>query len=101
MTKRLFHFGHFGGEPRAFSRWFLDQEMRTTGVRGIAMDRALLQLGHAVALLDRGDTRGALDAANACARLDPALRERALTIARMAVRAEIAAMGAAARARSR
>ena len=78
------------GHPGTFVRWFLDREV-AGGAGPLGVDRALLHLGHAIALLERGDTRGALDAANACARLDPGYRDRALVVARMAVRAEVAA----------
>jgi hypothetical protein len=80
-------------DPRAFARWFLDRATAASGV-GVAVDEGELRLTCAVALLERGLWREALDDANRAARLDPRLRERALEIARACVRREIEAMRA-------
>ena len=77
-------------DPRAFARWFLERETAPSGV-GVAVDEGELRLTCAVALLERGLWREALDDANRAARLDPRLRERALEIARACVRREIEA----------
>jgi hypothetical protein len=76
-------------KPRTFSEWFLEQEMRASAAMGIAADRAALRLFRAVAFLEQGLYREALDEANAAAYLDPERRAEALLVARMCVRREL------------
>jgi hypothetical protein len=68
----------------------LEHEIRASAGMGTAHERARLHFGRAIAFLERGMLREALDEANATAYLDPDLRPGALIVARMCVRKELA-----------
>lgn len=83
--------GRKGTEEQAetFASWFLDQEMRASARMGTAAERAEYHLCRAIANLERGMLREALDDANTAAHLDEELRPRALIVARLCIRREL------------
>jgi hypothetical protein len=80
--------------PGTFARWFLEQEMRASAGMGIAKERAENHLCRAIAFLEQGLLREALDEANTAAHLDETLRPRALIVARLCIRREMEEQGA-------
>jgi hypothetical protein len=76
-------------DPRAFVQWFLGREAAGEVAPGVFVDRGELRLYRAVVFLERRMLPEALAEANAAAALDPALRPRALIVARMCVLREI------------
>jgi hypothetical protein len=75
--------------PGTFARWFLEQEMRASAGMGIASERAEYHLCRAIANLERGMLREALDDANTAAHLNAELRPRALIVARLCIQREM------------
>jgi hypothetical protein len=76
-----------------FARWFLDRELDASAGMGIAAERAEYHLCRAIAHLERGMLREALDDANAAAHLDDEVRPRALIVARVCIRRELEEFG--------
>ncbi|MDI1446249.1 hypothetical protein [Polyangium sp. 6x1] len=80
--------------PGTFARWFLDEELKPGAGMGIAAERAEYHLCRAIANLERGMLREALDDANTAAHLDESLRARALIVARICIQREMEELGA-------